>query len=126
MKTYKTVCTKESTSVNIVVNEYTENPAPGNGNDLLCDFLMDEEVMRFATVEKNHCGVKAEEQIDKLKQERLFLPSAGTGTRTIDNHIINKEDKFNCLLFSAVPLENNGIETEQIVHIQRKPNRKYQ
>lgn len=75
VKTYKTACTKEgSATINIVVNEYTSNPAPGNGRELLCDFLQDGEVMRFATVEKNHCGTKAEEQIDKLKKEGYSCP----------------------------------------------------
>ena len=76
VKIYKTACTKEgSATINIVVNEYTTNPAPGSGRELLCDFLQDGEVMRFATVEKNHCGTKAEEEIDKLKKEGYSCPS---------------------------------------------------
>ena len=69
MKTYESICTKESNSINITVNEYTEDLAPGNGDELLCDFLQDEKVMRFATVEKNHCREKADEAIEKLKAE---------------------------------------------------------
>ncbi len=74
VKIYKTTCTKESTSINIVVNVYTEDPTPGNGRELLCDFLEDGNMERFATVEKNHCGIKAEERIDKLKQEGYSCP----------------------------------------------------
>ena len=75
VKTYKTACTKEeSATINIVVNEYTSSPGPGNGRELVCDFLQNGKVIRFATVEKNHCGTKAEEQIDKLKKEGYSCP----------------------------------------------------
>lgn len=69
VKIYESICTKENNSINIIVNEYTEDLAPGNGNELLCDFLQNEKVMRFATVEKNHCKEKADEAIEKLKVE---------------------------------------------------------
>lgn len=69
VKTDKTVCTKESKTINIVVNEYTESTIKGNGTELLCDFLVDEEVDKFATVDKIYCSKKAQEKIDKLSAE---------------------------------------------------------
>ena len=69
VKTDKTVCTKESKSINIEVNEYTDSTAEGNGTELLCDFLIDEGVERYATVQKDFCSKKAQENIDKLSAE---------------------------------------------------------
>ena len=68
------MCTKEDISKNIVVNEYTESTFPGNGSELLCDWLVDEVVMKFATVQRYFCSEKAEEHIDKLKEEGYSCP----------------------------------------------------
>ena len=73
VSTKQTVCTKEDKSINLEVNEYIEDiTIKGNGNDLLCDFLIDEEIDKFATVDGEYCTKEANKIIDKLKAEEGY------------------------------------------------------
>ena len=70
VNTKQAICTKEDQSINLEVNEYIENiTIPGNGSELLCDFLIDGKVDKFATVEGEHCIKEANKKMDKLKAE---------------------------------------------------------
>lgn len=76
VNTKQTVCTKEGQSINLEVNEYIEDiTIPGNGNDLLCDFLIDGNIDKFATVEGEYCTQEANKKIDKLKAEGYTCPN---------------------------------------------------
>ena len=73
VNTKRTICTKVDKSINLEVNEYIEDiTIKGNGNDLLCDFLIDGEVDKFATVDGDHCTKEATEKMDKLKAEEGY------------------------------------------------------
>lgn len=75
VSTKTTTCTKGDQSINIEVNEYTEDiTIPGNGNDLLCDFLINGNIDQFATVEGDHCTKEATKNMDKLKAEGYTCP----------------------------------------------------
>ena len=76
VSTKQTVCTKGDQSINLEVNEYIEDiTIPGNGNDLLCDFLIDGNIDKFATVEGEYCTKEANKKIDKLKVEGYTCPN---------------------------------------------------
>ena len=75
VSTKTTVCTKGDKSINLEVNEYIEDiTIPGNGNDLLCDFLIDGNIDKFATVEGEYCTKEATKKMDKLKVEGYTCP----------------------------------------------------
>ena len=68
--TETTTCTKDGQTDKVqVVNEYfkSQPPPPIAGSALMCDWLENGVMRRFATVERDYCNNKAQEIIDELK-----------------------------------------------------------